>query len=147
MRNVVVTIVALVIGLILAANVLPDVVTDAASDAYSEPFSVSTGAGETNTTETLSYEHYYGDLTELSATSNNENDTPVVLSYDEDTYDTTVGGLEASASRILTINYVREANLQFTGMSTLIRMTPMFCILGLIFASIWGFFVWRQSRG
>jgi len=147
MTKVVLSIVGLIVGLMLIANVLPDVVTDTASDDYSEPFNVVTGVGVTSTNETLSYAHYYEDLTELSASSDNESDTPVVMAYNEDTYVVNVAGLAASDSRILTISYVREANLQFTGMSGFLRLLPMIGVLGLLVACIWGIFSAVKSRG
>ena len=146
MQKVLLAIVGLVVGLMLVATLLPDVVNEAASDPYSENYNVSTGAGVTNTTETLSYEHYYGDLTELSTTSDNGNDTPVVMSYDENAYDVFVTGLEASASRILTIGYVREANLQYTGFSAFLRMLPFICILGLVISALWALFTTVRGR-
>lgn len=146
MQKVLLAIVGLVVGLMLVATLLPDVVNEAASDPYSENFNVSTGAGVTNTTETLSYEHYYGDLTELSTTSDNGNDTPVVMSYDEDSYDVFVTGLEASASRILAISYVREANQQYTGFSAFLRMIPFICTIGLVVAALWALFSTVRGR-
>lgn len=140
MRTVFLSIVGLVIGLILIINLLPDTVTEAVTDSYSENFNVTTGAGETSTTEELSYAHYYEDLTDLSATSTNENDTPTVMSYDEDTYEVTVGGLEASASRILTISYVREAHQEFSGFAGFVRLLPFLAVIGLVVASLWGLF-------
>ena len=145
--TVVLSIVGLIVGLMLIANVLPDVVTDTASVDYSEPFDVTTGVGETYSVETLSYAHYYEDLTDLSASSDNVADTPVVLDYNEDTYAVNVTGLAASDSRILTISYVRESNQQFTGMSSFVRLLPFIAVLGLLIACIWGIFSSIRSRG
>lgn len=147
MTKVILSIVGLVVGLMLVANVLPDVVNDVAADDYSEPFTVATGAGETSTNETLSYAHYYEDLTDLSASSDNESDTPVVMAYDEDDYIVTVSGLAASDSRILTISYVREAQQQFTGFSSFVRLLPFIAVIGLLVACIWGIFSAWKSRG
>ena len=147
MTKVLLSIVGLVIGLMLIGNVLPDVIDDVAAEDYSEPFSVTTGVGVTNTTETLSYAHYYEDLTSLSATSDNESDTPVVMDYDEDTYDVVVSGLAASDSRTLTISYVRESRQQFTGFSAFIRLLPFILIAGLFVAALWGLFSAWKSRG
>jgi len=147
MKTVVLSIVGIVLGLLLIANVLPDVVDETVSDDYAENFNVSTGVGVTTTTETLTYDHYYADLTELSASSDNEDDTPVVMDYDEDTKEVDVAGLHASDTRILTINYVREANQQFTGFSSFVRLTPFLCVIGLIVAGLWGLFSHFKSRG
>ena len=146
-QKVLLTIVCLVLGIILAGSMLPDVVTDTVTDPYSENFDVDTGAGETSTTETLSYQHYHEDLTDLDAESTNGNDTPLILSYNEDTYGVEVGGLEASASRVLTIDYLREGYQQYTGFSTFIRLLPFLVILGLVVAAIWGLFQWHKGRG
>jgi hypothetical protein len=118
-----------------------------ASDDYSEPFITTTGAGETNAVETLSYAHYFEDLTELTASSNDTGDTPVVLSYDEDTYAVNVSGLQASTTRTLTVSYVRESNQQFTGFSGFVRLVPFLLIIGGIVACIWGLFSAWKSRG
>ena len=147
MTKVVLSIVGLVIGLMIIAGPLPDVIDDVAADAYSEPFTVATGAGVTSANETLSYAHYYEDLTDLDAESDNVADTPVVLAYDEDDYIVTVGGLAASDSRILTIDYVRESRQQFTGVSGFIRLLPFILMLGLLAACIWGLFSAYKSRG
>lgn len=138
MQKVILAIVGLVIGIMLVANLLPDVVDEAASDAYSENFSV--GSGSTTTTETLSYDHYYGDLRNLGATSDNENDTPVVMAYDENTREVDVAGLDAGETRILTIDYYREANLQYTGFSAFLRLIPFLAIIGLVIAALWALF-------
>ena len=147
MTKVILSIVGLVVGLMLVANVLPSVVDDVATDGYSENFETSTGAGVTSSNETLSYAHYYEDQTDLDVDSDNGSDTPVVLDYDEDDYIVTVGGLAASDSRILTIDYVREANQQFTGMSAFIRLIPFIAVVGLFVACIWGLFSAYKSRG
>jgi len=147
MAKVILSIVGLVVGLLLIANVLPGVVDDVATEDYSEPFVTVTGEGVTSANETLSYASYYEDLTGLEATSDNEDDIPVVLAYDDDDYIVTVGGLHASDTRILTIDYIREAHQEFTGFSSFIRLTPLFCVLGLIVACIWGLFSAWKSRG
>jgi hypothetical protein len=138
MQKVILAIVGLVIGIMLVANLLPDVVDEAATDAYSENFSV--GSGSTTTTETLSYDHYYGDLRNLGVTSDNENDTPVVMAYDENTREVDVAGLDAGETRILTIDYYREANLQYTGFSAFLRLIPFLAIIGLVIAALWALF-------
>ena len=138
MQKVILSIVGLVVGIMLVANILPDVVNEAATDAYSENFSVGTGSA--TTTETLSYEHYYGDTRHLSVTSNNPADSPAITNYDDTTYQVTVGGLDAGESRILTINYMREANLQYTGFSAFLRLLPFLAIIGLSIAFLWGLF-------
>ena len=147
MQKVILSIFGVIIGLMLISGVLLDVITDVASEDYSEPFSVTTGAGVTSTNETLSYASYYEDLTGLDATSDNEDDTPVVMAYDEDDYIVTVAGLVPSDSRILTISYAREAHNEFTGFSPFARLMPFLLGIGLLIASIWGIFSAWKSRG
>ena len=139
-------IVGLVVGVLLITTILVDTVNDAATDTYSENYNVSTGAGVTNTTETLSYAHWYEDLTSLSATSDNESDSPTVMSYDEDTYDVVVDGLAASDTRILTISYVKEAHQEFTGFSAILQMTPFVLLIGLFVAGLWALFSFAKNR-
>lgn len=147
MKQALLSIVGLVVILILAGTVLPDVVTDAASEDYSEPFINTTGAGETSDDVTLSYAHYFEDLTDLSASSNDTGDTPVVLAYDEDTYNVTVSGLQASTTRLLTVAYVREGNQQFTGYSGFLRILPFIFVIGGAVACLWGLVSAWKSRG
>ena len=148
MRTVILAIVGLVIGILLIVNVLPDTVNEVVTDDYSENYEVTTGVGETSTTETLTYAHYYENLTELSATSTDEDDSPSILDYDEETYDVTVGGLQASESRILTVSYVIEAHQEFTGFAGFVRLLPFLAVIGLVVASLWGLFShFSSSRG
>ena len=138
-------IICMVVGLFLVVYMLIPTTEDALTEPYSEPFSVDTAAGVTNTTETLSYEHWYQDLTSLTASSDNGNDTPVVLSFDEEDYDVLVTGLEPSASRILTISYVRTANQEFTGVSGFYRLIPFLVVVGLFVAGLWAMFTAIQG--
>jgi len=147
MTRVILSIVGLIFLLILAGMVLPDVVDDTVADPYSENYEVATGVGETSTTEDLSYAHYYEDLTNLAATSDNTNDSPVVMSYDTDTYTVEVSGLEASASRILSISYHKIDNEEFTGFNQFVRLSPILFILGGIVACIWGLYSSFKARG
>jgi len=147
MTKVLVSVVGLIFLLMLAGNVLPDVVNDVAAEDYSENFENTTGAGVFSANETLSYAHYYEDTTNLSVTSDNGSDTPVILHYNEVDYIVTVGGLAESDSRILTIDYAREAHQEFTGFTGFMRLTPFILILGGIGACIWGIFSAWKSRG
>lgn len=140
MKNVLLAIVAMVVGLFLVVYMLVPTTEDALTEDYSEPFSVSTGAGVTSTNQTLSYEHWFQDLTDLTATSDNEDDTPVVLSYDDDTFAVEVTGLNPSDTRVLTINYVRTANQEFTGVSGFYRLMPFLIVVGLFVGGLWAMF-------
>jgi len=146
MTRIVLGIVGIVIILILGGSVLPSVVDETASDSYSEPFSVTTGGGVENTTETLSYASYYDDLTGISATSDNIADTPVVMAYDSTTYEVVIDGLHASDSRILTVAYSREAGTQFYGFGGFMRVLPFLVIVGGVIACIIAIYTGIRKR-
>jgi len=147
MNKIVLGIVGLIVILILAGQVLPDVIDTTASDTYSEPFAVTTGAGVINTTETLSYDNYYSDLTGLTAESDNVADTPIVMSWDEDTNAVVVSGLAESDSRTLTIGYYREAGTEFYGFGGFMQLLPFLVIVGGIVACIIGIYTGVRNRG
>jgi hypothetical protein len=140
-------ILAVILGIWLIAVILPGPIKDIISETYSEPFSVTTNANETTTTEILTYDNYYEDLTGMSASSDNAGDYPVVLSYNPDTKSTLVGGLQNATSRILTIDYTREASKAslFYGTIPLWKMVPLIIGLLLIGVFIWGAFKKRMG--
>jgi len=132
-------IVGLVVGIMMVASLLPDVVDEAASTAYSDTFTVVT-TSETETTQTLSHDHYYGDTRNLSATSNHGGDTPTITGYNSATKEVTVGGLATSQTRLLTINYLKEAHQQYTGFASFLRLVPFLALIGLVITALWGLF-------
>lgn len=145
-EKVVLAIVAILLILLLGGNLLPDVVTDVASESYSEPYTVVTGSGVTNTTETLSFASYYDDLQGITASSNDTGDSPVIMSYDSTTYDVLVAGLQASTTRILTLTYLRDSHQEYTGFSGFIRMIPLIVIIAGVFFGLWLLFSWGKKR-
>jgi hypothetical protein len=146
MGKIVLGIVGLIIVLILAGNVLPDVINTTAADHYSEPFEVATGAGQTSTNVTLSYDNYYSDLTGLTVQSNLQTDNPVITAYDKDTNGVTVSGLAQSQTRILTIGYYREAGTEFYGFGGFLKLLPVLVIIGGIIACILGIYSGVRNR-
>jgi len=142
MQKVILSIVGLVIGIMLVANLLPDVIDEAATDPYSENFAVDTAPGVTTATVTLSYGHYYGDNRHMTVSSDNTSDSPIILAagYNPDTNVVEVANLHPDDDRTLTINYVREAHLQYTGFSAFLRLIPFLAIIGLVIAALWGLF-------
>jgi len=148
--KVILMIVAVIFGLIFIGQLMPDAVNSVITESYSENFEAVTGVGETSTEETLSYANYFEDLTDMSVSSDNSADSPAITDYDETDYTTTVSGLAASDSRILTITYAREANTEFTGFSQFIRLLPFIMIIALVGLCLWGLYSsWqnRRSRG
>jgi hypothetical protein len=144
--KVVLMIVAVIIGLIFIGDLMPDAINSVATEPYTENFETVTGGGETTADETLSYANYFGDLTDMSVISDNGDDSPAILDYDEADYTTTIGGLHASDSRILTITYAREANQEFPGMSQFLRLMPFLLIIGLVGVCLWGLYSSWQKR-
>lgn len=146
MSKVLLAIVAMVVGLMMIVWVFIPTSEDVLTEEYSEPFSVTTGAGVTEITEELSYDHFYGDLTSLTVISDDEDDEPVVMSYDVDEAEVLVAGLEASETRILTIAYVREKHQEFTGVSGFYRIMPFLLVVGLFIAGLWAIFSAVRGR-
>ena len=116
------------------------------SDDYSENFSVTTGVGVTNTTETLAYENYYTDTTGLTADSDNVADSPTIMDYIETTNEVVVDGLATSDTRILTIGYYREAGTQFYGFGGFMQLLPFLVIVGGVVACIVGIYSGIKNR-
>lgn len=75
MQNVFLGILMLIMGLMMISGVLPDVIDSTVSESYDENFSVNTGVGETSAICTLTYDNYYGDLTDMSVSSTSASDT------------------------------------------------------------------------
>ena len=139
-------IVGVILGLIFVGSLMPDAINSVITEPYSENFETVTGVGETSAVETLSYSNYFEDLTDMSVTSDNEDDSPAITDYDETDYDTTVSGLNANDSRILTITYAREAHQEFWGTPQLLRLLPFLLIIGLVGLCLWGLYSSWQNR-
>jgi len=138
-------IIALVIGLMMVSSILPDVVDEAASTAYSDTTSVATLA-VTTATVTLTYDHYFGDTRKLTVTSDRPGDSPAITGYDAATKVVSIDGLEASQTRLLTINYYKEAHQQYTGFSAFLRIIPFLAIIGIVMAALWALFShWKRE--
>lgn len=139
-------IVGVIVGLIFVGSMMPSAINSVITEPYSENFETLTGVGETSAEETLSYANYFEDLTDMTVTSDNGDDSPAIIDYDETDYSTTVGGLHASDSRILTITYAREANQEFPGTPQLLRLLPFLIIIGLVGVCLWGLYSSWQKR-
>lgn len=147
MARILLGIVGLIIIIILGGQVLPGVVDQTSAETYSENFATTTGVNVTTATETLGYDSYYDDLTGLSATSDNGADYPAVMAYDPDTDEVTIAGLHASDTRILTIDYSRDAAQNFYGLSPFLALLPVIVIIGGIVACIVAIYTGVRSRG
>lgn len=137
MQKVVLGVLMLIIGLLMISGILPDVIDMTVSEDYDENFSVNTGVGETSAICTLTYDNYYGDLTDMSVSSTSSSDTAAITDYNDTNKQTTVSGLAASTSRILTIGYARERqNEAFTYFNSFVMAIPFILCVALIWSAI-----------
>jgi hypothetical protein len=115
-----------------------DIKTDEQIDTFA---AVTTGAGETAADVVLTLD-LYNDSTAniISITSNEVTDVPVAGTYTAGTNTLNVTGLAASLSRTLTVTYEYDALTEFTGMSSIVGMTPLIiwvAILAVVVGSTW----------
>lgn len=130
---IIMALISFAFGLMMVANVIPSALHDTLSEEYSENYSVITGPGTTTAVATLTYDHYYEDLRDLTLESTLATDNPAVMTYTVATKEVGVAGLTVSGTRILSIDYVRETdNSMFTGWSTFVTVIPFLIGLGLI---------------
>ncbi len=139
-QNIASGIAAIAVMLFLVVYFIMPVITDMNSDPFSQNFEVVTGVGETSADVTLSQEHYFSTTEEMSVSSDDTNDSPAILLYVDATEVVTVGGLVASGTRILTVNYVTESyqSDMFTGWGPFMVAIPAILVLLVIYA------IWRQ---
>jgi hypothetical protein len=95
-------------------NPIMDGLTDWRTKSVEEDILVTTGGGVTSLNITLSYDLFQAKTAELHSivSSNTAVDTPVGIAYWEDDRHLTVGGLAASLTRILTVDYRAESDLE-----------------------------------
>ncbi len=109
MGKVIVVIAALILLFGVFSDNIIDGINDWRTDETTENFLTTTGAGQTSANLTLSYDLFQAALAEVtSITSSNVTDTPVGTAYVGDDKQLTVGGLAASATRTLTVDYTSE---------------------------------------
>lgn len=138
---VIVAIISFAFGLMMIGNVLPPFIDATLSEDFTENFSANTGAGETSVVCGLTYEHYYGDTSNMDVESNDSADDPFIMAYDDATYDVTIDGLVTVGTRILSIDYVRERdNSTFTYFNGFMTAVPFLIGAGLIYMLIRSFF-------
>ena len=128
-------IICFIFGLIMLGTTLPGALDATVAENVDENFSVTTGVGETSAVCTLTDAHYYEDTTHMvvSVASGTQSETPAILSYTPTTKETTVGGLTASATRILNVDYYRERdNDGFSYFSAFVTIVPFLLGIGLI---------------
>ena len=136
------------IGIIVVFYMFPSLLTsldDLKEENYTETFtSVSTGAGVTNASVTLSINLMDDSVTKVDTiTSDLGTDNPSPESYVTATDKLYIKGLAESASRNFTITYKIDDLEEYEGMSEFTGLTPLLLIIGalaLVLAGVWGIF-------
>jgi len=120
-------------GLMMLAGIIPTAIDGTLSETFEQNYSVVTGPGTTTAVCVLTYDHYYGDTSNMETESSLITDDPYIMDYQPATKYVYVDGLTVSDTRILTIGYVREKdNSMFFGWSTFVTAIPFLIGLGLI---------------
>ena len=139
-----------VIGIMLVFSFFPDFLTsthELLTDQETYTSEVTTGGGVTTAGVVLALGVYNDDVNNIvSVSSDNGNDTPIASTWTALTTTLTVSGLQASASRDLSVVYEWEATSEYTGMTTLVEMAPTLLILGIIGVVLFGLFAAVRSR-
>jgi len=122
--------------------------TDSRTDTFA---AVTTGVAET-TGDVILLEELYNDKlgSILQIDSNNTSDTPTIVSYNTVTRTLTVGGLVASDTRSLVIEYEIDGLANFPELATLSGTAPLLIFFGIIFlviGGIWAAFKTRSAIG
>ena len=131
MMRLIAAVLAVVVSLV-TIPIVTSVVHDAQAAPASDSFTVATGTGQTSATVTLSRPHIHADTTHMSATSDNQNDSPNVTSYNPSTRQVTVVGLAQSATRTLTVHYETDALAAFPAAGAILGMVPLLWVAGAI---------------
>lgn len=141
-----------IVGIIVVFYMFPSLLTsldDLKTDEYTETFTnVTTAAGDTNASVTLSLDLYRDSITRVdSITSDNGSDSPSSEGYVDATDALYVKGLAADSSRNLTIIYDIDNLADYEGLSEFSGLTPLLLIigaLGLVLVSVWKTFTSRR---
>ena len=101
-----------------------------------QSLTVPTASGVTTATLTLADGVYENDKANVTLSSNNANDTPVVSSASGKTV--VVTGLEASSTRIMNVNYASTALDNYTGLSAIVKVAPLIVFVSILGVAIGG---------
>jgi ABC-type multidrug transport system permease subunit len=129
--RIVITLFGVMLILMLFGGMLAAIHAFRGSD-FTEPHIVATTSGQTSVTITLASDVLDGDNTNVTVTSSNQQDAPVPFAYDAANRQLTVGGLNPSDTRTLTITYPVAQLDGFT--DTAARLMPAYIILAAICA-------------
>ncbi|MDD5094058.1 MAG: hypothetical protein PHV74_06745 [Dehalococcoidia bacterium] len=143
--RIVEAVLGIIILIMLVTYMLVPVVLDVQRESYSEVFDSSTEAAETTESCALTYNHEPNNIEDISISSNNELDSPIVVSYTDSTKVVIIGGLAESDTRYLTIGYIKEAPDTFN-LFGWINSIPTILLLVGVFGAIAGLFVWGKNK-
>lgn len=97
---------------------------------------VPTASGTTTATVTLSDGVYENKTSNVELSSSNSNDVPVVSSASGQTVG--ISGLEASSTRLLTVNYASTGLNNYTGLGAIVRVAPLIVFVSILGVAIGG---------
>lgn len=132
--------VAVGIIMIAIAFVVFPIIMDA-SDSILAPektqvITVPTASGVTTATLTLTDGVYENDKGNVTLSSSNANDTPVVSSASGKSV--VVTGLEASSTRIMNVTYASDALDNYTGLAAIVKVAPLIVFVSILGVAIGG---------
>jgi len=133
------------LGVVILMMFFPLVMTatnDLQTDTQADTFAaVTTGVGETDADVVLTMDLFNDTVTHIvSITSNNSNDTPVAGTYTAATNTLNITGLHASDTRTLVVTYDIDALTDYTGMGSIVGITPLLIwigIMAIVLAGTW----------
>lgn len=139
MGNVTLRIVGGIIGVMVAFVMFPMVLTGAEEiqiDAQTDVLYSAT-AGSTTDDVILTEALFDDDVTNVNTiTSSNGTDTATADSYINATRALTVGGLEATGTRNLTIQYDADATDGYTGLGSMVSFGPLIIFMAILLAGV-----------
>lgn len=132
--------VAVGIIMIAIAFVVFPIIMDA-SDSILAPektqvVTVPTAGGVTTATLTLTDGVYENDKANVTLSSSNANDVPVVSSASGKSV--VVTGLEASSTRIMNVAYASDALDNYTGLAAIVKVAPLIVFVSILGVAIGG---------
>ena len=133
---------AVAIGIIMIAIsfVVFPIILDASQSILApektQVITVPTAGGVTTATLTLSDGVYDNDKSNVTLSSSNSNDTPVVSSASGK--NVVVTGLEASSTRIMNVTYGSTALDNYTGLAAIVKVAPLIVFVSILGVAIGG---------
>lgn len=148
MRGGLITAVLAVFGVIVMVVVFPSFmsgVEDTQTNTQTDTFNVTTAAGVTNSTVTLSQPLWNSDTQNVDTLSSDGGggDNPVASSYTAPSRGLLVTGLDASKTRNLTATYKTDALEDYQGIGEGLPVLPaigFFAVLAIAIGAIWRVF-------